>query len=82
MAYLGRKRKKSAIDRDGYRQNVLESIGGVRWIPGWGEERIRNMVKERPDWCISRQRDWGVPIIAFYCTACDEILLEKGIIRF
>jgi len=68
------------LDRDGFRQKVLDSISGVRWIPGWGEERIRNMVRERPDWCISRQRDWGVPIIAFCCTACNEILLEKGII--
>jgi isoleucyl-tRNA synthetase len=45
--------------------------------PSWGEERISNMVRERPDWCISRQRAWGVPIIAFYCTDCGEVILSK-----
>ena len=69
-----------ALDHQGYRSRVLEAIKTVRWIPAWGEERISNMVKERPDWCISRQRDWGVPIIAFYCSACAEILLEKKVI--
>ena len=44
----------------------------VRWIPGWGEERIYSMVANRPDWCISRQRVWGVPIAAFYCTGCER----------
>lgn len=66
-----------ALDHKGFRARVLEVIRTVRWIPAWGEERIGNMVKDRPDWCISRQRDWGVPIIAFYCEGCGEILLEK-----
>jgi isoleucyl-tRNA synthetase len=70
-----------ALDMDGYRQRVLEAIKSVQWIPAWGEERISNMVKDRPDWCISRQRNWGVPIIAFYCTACNEILLDKKTIH-
>jgi len=70
-----------ALDRDGYRERALEAIKKVRWIPSWGEERISNMVKERPDWCISRQRDWGVPIVAFYCKDCNEILLDKEIIH-
>jgi isoleucyl-tRNA synthetase len=69
-----------ALDHNGFRARVLEAIKTVRWIPAWGEERIRNMVKDRPDWCISRQRDWGVPIVAFYCASCGEILLEKRII--
>jgi isoleucyl-tRNA synthetase len=69
-----------SLDKDHYRERVLEAIAKVRWIPAWGEERIANMVKDRPDWCISRQRDWGVPIIAFYCAACDEILLERRIV--
>jgi isoleucyl-tRNA synthetase len=71
-----------ALDADGYRGKVLDAIKHVRWIPGWGEERISNMVKDRPDWCISRQRDWGVPIVAFYCTACEEILLDKQVIDY
>ncbi len=70
-----------ALDRDGYRERVLDSIRRVRWIPAWGEERISNMVRERPDWCISRQRDWGVPIIAFYCGGCGEILLSREIVH-
>ncbi len=69
-----------ALDRNGYREKVLNVIKNVRWIPAWGEERISNMVKDRPDWCISRQRDWGVPIIAFYCSACGEVILDKRII--
>jgi len=69
-----------SLDSDDFRKRVLEAIEKVRWIPAWGEERIGNMVKERPDWCISRQRDWGVPIVAFYCAACESILLDKEII--
>ena len=69
-----------SLDENGYREKALEAIKKVRWIPSWGEERISNMVRERPDWCISRQRAWGVPIIAFYCTDCGEVLLSKKII--
>ncbi len=68
------------LDKNGFRDQALEAIGNVRWIPAWGEDRIRNMVRERPDWCISRQRAWGVPIIAFYCAVCEQILLSKDII--
>jgi isoleucyl-tRNA synthetase len=69
-----------AMDKDRFREKALEAIKTVRWIPAWGEERISNMVRERPDWCISRQRAWGVPIIAFYCAACGEVLLSKKIV--
>jgi isoleucyl-tRNA synthetase len=69
-----------SLDRDGYRERALEAIRKVRWIPAWGEERITNMVRDRPDWCISRQRDWGVPIIAFFCAGCDELLLDRDVI--
>ncbi len=70
-----------SLDRDGYRGRALEAIQKVRWIPAWGEERISNMVKDRPDWCISRQRDWGVPIVAFFCNQCDELLLDREVIH-
>ena len=58
------------------RGKSLEAIQGVRWLPEWGRERISGMIANRPDWCVSRQRVWGVPIIAFYCDGCQEPLLE------
>ncbi len=53
----------------------------VRWIPAWGRERMRNMLKGRPDWCVSRQRVWGVPIPAFYCAKCQHVVAEADVIR-
>ena len=70
------------LEKSGLRQRALEVIKrDVRWIPGWGEERIHNMVAHRPEWVISRQRVWGVPIVAFYCSACDGLLLEERIVE-
>jgi isoleucyl-tRNA synthetase len=54
------------------RKKALEEINKTRWIPNWGRERIYSMVENRPDWCVSRQRAWGVPITVFTCTQCDE----------
>jgi isoleucyl-tRNA synthetase len=54
-----------SMDQAGLRDSALKAIADVRWVPGWGEERISGMVKNRPDWCISRQRTWGVPITLF-----------------
>jgi isoleucyl-tRNA synthetase len=54
-----------SMEQAGLREDALAAIGHVRWVPGWGEDRIRGMVEGRPDWCISRQRTWGVPIALF-----------------
>jgi isoleucyl-tRNA synthetase len=59
------------------RQRALDEIKKVKWMPGWGEERISNMIATRPDWCISRQRVWGVPIAVFFCEACGKLLESK-----
>jgi isoleucyl-tRNA synthetase len=68
------------LDRHNFRQRALDAIQQVRWIPAWGQERISNMIATRPDWCISRQRVWGVPIIVFYCEKCREPITERKLL--
>lgn len=64
-----------------FREKALAEIAAAKWYPAWGEERIHNMVAFRPDWCISRQRLWGVPIPAFYCDGCEEPHLKPDLLR-
>jgi isoleucyl-tRNA synthetase len=68
-----------SMDKKGLRQDALAEIDRVHWIPPWGKDRIRGMLEARPDWCISRQRSWGVPIPAVYCKHCNRALLTREI---
>jgi len=70
-----------SMEKTGLRKNSLEAIDKVQWIPGWGRERIYGMIENRPDWCVSRQRAWGVPITVFYCEECETMLLDEKIMQ-
>ena len=69
-----------AMDAKHFRQRALQAIKDTRWIPSWGEARIEGMIANRPDWCISRQRAWGVPIPAMDCTKCGTAVLTKELV--
>ena len=71
-----------ALDGEGrLRERALDAIAKVKWFPAWGQERIHNMIATRPDWCISRQRLWGVPITAFYCKGCGKVVMRADLCR-
>jgi len=63
-----------SIDKKDLRKNALDGIGRTQWIPQWGRDRIYSMIENRPDWCVSRQRSWGVPITLFTCNACGDFI--------
>ena len=69
-----------SMDKTGLRTKSLKEIDKVAWIPHWGRERIYGMIENRPDWCVSRQRAWGVPIAIFYCEECEALYLDPKVI--
>ncbi len=68
-----------SMEKNNIRKKSLAEIEKVRWIPSWGKNRIYSMIEKRPDWCISRQRLWGVPITVLYCEKCGEAIFSKDI---
>ncbi|MBW2519097.1 MAG: isoleucine--tRNA ligase [Deltaproteobacteria bacterium] len=70
-----------SMEANNLRNKALNHINEVEWIPHWGRERIYNMIENRPDWCVSRQRSWGVPITVFYCDKCNESLADGHIMH-
>ena len=70
-----------SMDNLQLRDKALAAINEVSWTPSWGQQRIYGMVEARPDWCLSRQRSWGVPVTVLTCTACGEILKSEAVCR-
>jgi isoleucyl-tRNA synthetase len=78
---LDRAAKSAGENGPTLRQLALNDVPRIRWTPAWGEERMRQMLAERPDWCVSRQRFWGVPIVVFYCDACGKLFDDVPALR-
>ena len=70
-----------SMEKTGLRRRSLEAIDRVNWIPHWGRERIYGMIENRPDWCVSRQRAWGVPITIFHCESCGHVVMNDAIMN-
>ena len=64
---------------ENFKEEACTAADGVKWYPAWGLDRLKNMIRERKDWCISRQRKWGVPIPVFYCDSCGKEIIDKDL---
>ncbi len=71
-----------SLDHKELRKRTLDEIHKVQWIPSWGENRISGMIENRPDWCISRQRSWGVPLVILYCNSCNKPIMDPDLIDY
>ncbi|HIF64365.1 MAG TPA: isoleucine--tRNA ligase [Deltaproteobacteria bacterium] len=69
------------VSMDSIRERALECVDEVKWIPSWGRDRIHGMIAGRPDWCLSRQRAWGVPVPALHCTDCGQATCDGDVVR-
>ena len=69
-----------SVEHKELRKNMLELAGGIKWYPAAGENRIKGMLENRPDWCLSRQRFWGVPVPVIYCEKCSEPVLDENVL--
>jgi isoleucyl-tRNA synthetase len=69
-----------SMEHNGLRDRAVEEIENVRWIPVWGKDRIKGMMERRPDWCISRQRAWGVPIALLRCASCGKTITDEYVL--
>ncbi len=79
VIYRATKQWFISMKNNDLRDKALQAISEVQWTPAWGEQRIHNMVESRPDWCVSRQRSWGVPLTVLTCTDCGEILKDTSV---
>jgi isoleucyl-tRNA synthetase len=70
-----------SMDKNNFRQQALDAVKSVKWMNEWGENRINKMIETRPDWCVSRQRSWGVPIFVFSCQDCGETIVNEKTIE-
>ncbi|WP_372369219.1 isoleucine--tRNA ligase [Candidatus Uabimicrobium sp. HlEnr_7] len=70
-----------SMDENDLRENCIEETEKTRWIPQWGKKRMRNMLQKRPDWCVSRQRSWGVPLAIFHCNRCQKQVKDEKVMQ-